>query len=86
MDHPEFGGDWVSGLENLVGLAQLLDLAAQPRELVTFSSRQAVRAAAGIAFGLAHPQPQRFLVDAEIGRDMRDRALGLEHEPDGSLT
>jgi hypothetical protein len=72
-------------LEDLVGLAQLLDLAAQPRQLVTLDARQAVLTAAGIAFGLAHPAAQRFFVDTEIQRDLHDRALGLKHEPDGPL-
>ena len=34
---------------------------------------------------MTHPGPQRFLVDAEIGRDMRDRALGLKHETHSAL-
>ncbi len=73
------------GLEDLVGLTQVLDLAAQPGELLTLDGRQSVVARAGVGFGLAHPQPQRFLVDAEILRDLRDRTTGLEHEPDRAL-
>jgi hypothetical protein len=39
----------------------------------------------GIGLGLAHPEAKRLSVDAEIARDRRDRAVGLEHEPDRSL-
>jgi hypothetical protein len=73
------------GLEDLVGLAQLAVLTLQRLQALTLIARQAILAHAGVSFGLAHPQPQRFLVDAQIARDVRDRTLRLEHEPHRAL-
>jgi hypothetical protein len=73
------------GLENLVGPAQLAVLTLKRLQPLALVGRQPVVAGAGIDLGLAHPQAQRFLVDTEIARDMRDRALRLEHQPDRAL-
>src|SRR6266545_5944815 len=74
------------GLEDLVGLAQLLDLAAQPRELLALGRGQAVVARAGVGLRLAHPQPQRLAVHAEVLGDLRDRPARIEDETHRALT
>jgi len=40
---------------------------------------------AGVRFGLANPVAKRLLMHTQIGRDMRDRTVRLEHEPNRPL-
>jgi hypothetical protein len=74
------------GLDDLVGLPELAHLALERLHALALVAGQAIVAAAGISLGLAHPLAQRLAVDAQVGRDVRDRAAALEREAHRSLT
>src|SRR5215213_11744325 len=63
-------------LEDLHVFAQLPVLPAQRRQLLPLGAGQpAITAAPGIAFGLAHPLPDRGLGQVEVVGDLPDRAV-----------
>src|SRR5436190_22895050 len=67
------------GLEDLFRLAQLAHLTLERLHPLALVAGQAIAAAAGIRFELAHRLAQRLVMDAQIGRYMRDRPTALEH-------
>jgi len=73
------------GLEDLVRLAQVLDLAAQRRELLALDRRQTVVALASVGLGLTDPEAQGLAMHAEVVGDLRDRTTGIQHETDRAL-
>ena len=68
------------GLQDLIRTAQLGDLTAKRLDLLTLLAGQDVLAPALISFYLADVFAERLRLDAEIPRDMRDRAPRLEHQ------
>ena len=56
------------------------------RELFALGGGQPIGARAVIGLVLAHPDPQRLWVDAQIACDLRDRTLGLSGDSDGALS
>jgi hypothetical protein len=79
-------------LEDLIGTAQLADLAFQLGDALLLNSGH-TGPLAGVDLGLAHPVAQRLAVDAELVGDADDRAglptgllADLEHHPHGTVT
>ena len=68
------------GLQDLVCSAQLGDLTAKGFDLLTLLAGQNVFAPALVSFGLTDVFAECLALDAEIPRDMRDWAPGLEHQ------
>jgi hypothetical protein len=63
------------GLEDLVGLPELLDLTAQPRELLALNRRQPILAGSRRPLRPGAPRAAAPPCGAEIARDRRDRTL-----------
>src|SRR6266542_3729542 len=68
-------------LQDRVRTPKLGDLFAQPLQLLALLARQQVTPAAAVGLRLPYPHAQRFVVDAEITRDLPDRPARLECEP-----
>src|SRR5207302_7852064 len=71
--------------QDLVRAAQVMHLATQLADLLALLAGQQIGALAAVGLRLAHTLAQRLRVDAQIRSDVRDRPLGLEHEPDAAL-
>src|SRR3954467_9211888 len=61
-------------------------LLAQPLQLLTLLRLQEITPDATVGLGLAHPLPQRLLVDPQVLSDVRDRTIRLEVETNRTFT
>src|SRR4051812_31148442 len=73
------------GLENLVRLAQLTVLAAQPAQLLQIAARRQITPGAGVGLSPAHPAAQRLRTDVQILGDLRDRPAAVKRRADRAL-
>jgi hypothetical protein len=71
--------------QDLVGAPQLKHLFAQLLDLLALLRGGQIRPQATVSLGLAHLLAQRLVVDPEIGRDVTDRATGLDRQPHTAL-
>jgi hypothetical protein len=68
------------GLQDLIGSAQLGDLTAKGLDLLALLAGQNILAPILVSFCLTDVFAERLRLDAEIPRDVRDRAHRLEHQ------
>src|SRR5204862_2114578 len=73
-------------LQDRVRPPKLRVLLTQPLQLLALVRLQQITPDAAVGFGLTHPLTQRFLMDAQVLGDVRDRTVRLEVETDRTLT